>query len=125
MKAPPVDLRALTEALRADPAGARELAAVLMTALATAAAERTEYSSRRGCGPTGYPERKWREVARQIGTRAPGCRWYTVSARALATYEAVAAAERQVAPTTPATSNMWSPESAIRGAGLRVVGGRK
>ena len=80
-----IDVRALIEALRADPALARELGSVLLAAVATAATP-TEWSSRKGCAPPGYSDRRWRAIAKQIGTLRG--RWYVVSASALARYEA-------------------------------------
>jgi len=109
-----IDVRALIEALRADPALARELGSVLLAAVATAATP-TEWSSRKGCAPPGYSDRRWRAIAKQIGTLRG--RWYVVSASALARYEA---GERPaVAPAS--TSPEWSPSLVAERLGLAIA----
>ncbi len=91
------DQRVIADAVLAvvdsDPKFARDLAAKLLSALATEAPSKPEgWSTRRGSPhPVRYSDQAWRKLGKQIG-RPHGGRWYWVTPSALEAYEARAGA---------------------------------
>jgi hypothetical protein len=79
--------------------------------------EPAHYSSRRGCGPVGVPEARWREIAATIGRKPyPSARWYVVGR---GVYERWLAGETS-APATPANdAPAWDAGSVLDELGLR------
>jgi len=106
VKAPSVDLLAL---VRAE---VRATFAVLLTAL-----DPPPYSTRKGCGPEGWAERRWKATAPTIpgAYRPAGARWWSIPRAA---FEAWAAAQAPT-PAPAAPSKPWHPRDEM--PGLRLV----
>jgi hypothetical protein len=103
---------------------ARQLAPMVLeeiAKLATKATTPTVYTTRKGEGPTGYGERDWKRLAKQIGTPC-GKRWYRVSAERLAAHEACCKATPEPAPTHAPAS--WADE-ARASVGIRTSRGAR
>jgi hypothetical protein len=121
---PSVDLRALADALRSDPDGARELvsalAPLIFGAAVTATTPAGEWSSRKGHGPPGYAQKTWRTLTRRIGVKRG--RWWYVSNAALEAHErgeGPSANER--VELDQDAGEPWDPYKAIREAGIRLA----
>lgn len=117
-----VDLHAL--AIKLAPLVALQLAKML-----AGASESTSYSSRRGCGPAGVSDERWKEIAAQIGQRPPRARWYVVPR---ATYEQWLARQHdatsappmaKAANDSPSPSAKWHPAESLQQMGRRLIGG--
>jgi hypothetical protein len=120
VKPPAVDLRALVEALEADPELAARFARAIAPHVFAVAAARASatYSTRPGCAPPGYSRDAWRALAHRIGVRRG--RYHFVDA---ATLEAHERGEREPKPQTAAPASNWTPADAARAVGLRAVEG--
>jgi hypothetical protein len=73
------------------------------------------YSSRRGCGPAGVSEERWKKIAKEIGRKLPGARWYIVERDVYEKW--LAQQEGRAAPSAPETR--WTPARALALAGVR------
>ena len=109
-----------------DEAGVRalvrdEVRSVLRELLGRLDASAEGFSSRKGCGPVGYSDERWKTIARQIGVRRG--RWFFVSKEALAAYEARGGAKASAdAPANDAPVSTWHPSEIAKSLALRPVG---
>ena len=96
------------------------------------------YTSRRQCGPAGVSDERWKEIAKKIGHRPPGARWYVVPRAAYEQWlNGQAAPVSGVPASAPvptsaaslnaandATAPKWHPSQTLEHVGRRLVGGR-
>src|SRR5580658_2794240 len=91
-------------------------ARVFASAIEKAQQSLPPYSSRRGCGPNGVSHRRWQALAKTIGTRAPGARYWIVDRAA---YQRWVAGDRErppaPAPRVP-VADTWRDVFEVRGA---------
>jgi hypothetical protein len=96
-----------------EPIDVPALAVEVLKHLLALVTKPASYSSRRGCGPEGYSDCEWKALAKKIGVQRG--RWYYVAPERLDAYE-----KRDIpAPASMAQTPLWTPEIALRKAGLR------
>lgn len=87
----------------------------------------SHYSTRRGHGPPGVPDKEWKRIAREIGRAPypegkgrPRARWLIVERERYESW--LAAQSAGAAPTGPANDAgaAWTPTAALAAAGLRA-----
>jgi hypothetical protein len=115
-------LAALLVELRGNPDLRRELARILApdtfgAAVAQAQVNQAPYTTRRGEGPDGVPDRKWKRIAASIGKRPhPRARWLIVDREV---YQRSLAGDRAPAPAPSAPvpiAEAWAETFDMRAA---------
>jgi hypothetical protein len=91
----------------------------------------TTYTSRRGGGPAGVPDREWKRIAKGIGRLPyPGARWFVVERSAYLAWLGGTATPQAISPAsndgaTKRGEEPWSPSAALASVGLRPTRGSR